>query len=393
MFNKDITNDIGLAVFENAKIIVTYRDQNNSEYGTLKVIEYTGTTPSISSALVYQEEQSRGNSVSALNSYDFIVGAVDNNNGAYGTVYYGIAASSPDISTSDVTNISTNKAQLNGRVSDNGAQTNVIFQYGNATTGILNLPVDQSPLPKGSGITTVNQPLFGLDENTQYQARIVAWNSSGTTNGSIVRFTTTSSSSISISTIDSDGDGVSDEDEEGGPNDGDANNDGVTDAQQSFVVSLYSEFSDSYITIESLDCEIINDAKIIPTTDSSIYAFLFGAIDFRVTCASSRIRVFYHGIDNLDGFIYRKKDLNEEWFDFDVEFSEIFVNGKKTAIAEFTLNDGGREDYDGELNNVINDPGGPAIIQGAQIPIFPKNTYLFFLIGIILFLGIKFFKM
>ena len=381
-FNKDNTDEIGLSTFDSGKLIVTYRDVNNNDYGTLRVVEYDGTTPTISSEYVYLEHYSQINSVSALNEYRFIVASTDNDNGSYAIVTNGIAPSAPDVSTDDASDILSTSAQLNGRLRDNGAATTVIYQYGSLATGILDLEVDQSPIAAESGISTIIQDVSGLEANTQHFARLVAWNVSGTTQGDIVRFTTLASSTSSTTFTDSDGDGVSDEDESGGPNNGDANNDGVSDFNQSYVVTLFSEYSNNYITIESLDCEIINDAKVISPTDTSIYFFPFGAIDFRVTCDESRIRVLYHGTNDLNGFIYRKKDAEDEWFDFNVNYSQENINGNQTAVAEFTLRDGEREDYDGEVNNVINDPGGPALENGAQIPVY--DNPLLVLLSIIL---------
>ncbi len=77
---------------------------------------------------------------------------------------------------------------LNSIVNPNGAFTNYWFEYGTtpslgSTTGTRSLV--------GSGNANVNEYISGLNQNTTYYFRIVASNSAGITQGSVLSFTTT----------------------------------------------------------------------------------------------------------------------------------------------------------------------------------------------------------
>lgn len=102
---------------------------------------------------------------------------------AYGTV--------PNATTNAATLVAATTATLNGTVNPQNRATTVTFQYG--LTNAYGTTVNGAPnsIASGSGDTSVAAALTGLTCNTTYHFRVVAVNSSGTTNGTDANFTTT----------------------------------------------------------------------------------------------------------------------------------------------------------------------------------------------------------
>jgi hypothetical protein len=104
----------------------------------------------------------------------------------------GIAASSafalsPSVSTLAAANVADTTATLNGSVNPNGLETKTYFEYGptvayGSKTAEVNVGSGSSTLEKAQGVT-------GLTANTTYHYRIVATNSSGTSQGTDRTFT------------------------------------------------------------------------------------------------------------------------------------------------------------------------------------------------------------
>lgn len=84
------------------------------------------------------------------------------------------------------------------------------------------------------------------------------------------------------------------------------------------------------------------------------------------------LKVYYHGIRNLSQYTYRKLYPSGRYRDFEpVEYTTEVLNGEEVAVAILTLVDGGDGDYDGEVNGVIYDPGGPSLLNvDANIPVW-----------------------
>ncbi len=94
----------------------------------------------------------------------------------------------PVAQTNSATNISQNSAQLNGSVDPNQSLTNYWFEYG--TSQSLGNTTASQIAGAGDAAITVNSLVSGLSSNTTYYFRIDAQNSYGTTQGSILSFTT-----------------------------------------------------------------------------------------------------------------------------------------------------------------------------------------------------------
>jgi gliding motility-associated-like protein len=112
------------------------------------------------------------------------------------------AVLAPTATTQAATAITTNGATLNGTVDDNGASTTVAIQYGTSPTlsgaTTATLTTGTSPIPAGTGTTSFTSVLTGLTPSTTYYFQITGVNSAGTTNGTILSFSTPSLQSQTI---------------------------------------------------------------------------------------------------------------------------------------------------------------------------------------------------
>lgn len=193
-----------------------------------------------------------------------------------------------------------------------------------------------------------------------------------------------SNNSDSNNNEEEDQDGVSAIIESAAPNSGDGNGDGISDALQSTVASLLNEVDSTYITLESLDGFDLANVQIADEEENSLLFFPFGAVKFDIPESNVEIKLYYHGISSLDGFIYRKLANNNEWFTFQgATFGQEEIDGNTVATVVLRLRDGGLEDYDGLVNGVIVDPGGPAIPIASIIPVWDEKWYLLSILLII----------
>ncbi|HOP46299.1 MAG TPA: hypothetical protein PK874_01445 [Desulfobacteraceae bacterium] len=95
----------------------------------------------------------------------------------------------PSATTESATGIGAGDATLNGSVNPNNDSTTVTFEYGLTTAYGTTVTADQSPVT-GNNETDVSKGITGLANNTTYHYRVVAQNSSGTTYGADMTFTT-----------------------------------------------------------------------------------------------------------------------------------------------------------------------------------------------------------
>ena len=169
----------------------------------------------------------------------------------------------------------------------------------------------------------------------------------------------------------------------GDPNNGDGNNDGILDSLQSNVVSLIVK--DEYVTIEVLgSCDTIYDAAEKIDFNENNYYYVLGQLEFKLPCSNAFVKLYFHGIESLDGFTYRKLFPDGTYKEFDnVTFSTVTIGGNQVAVATLNLVDGGPGDYDGIINGVIYDPGGPALPVSANIPFWDWWWVLVLVTGLV----------
>jgi len=97
-------------------------------------------------------------------------------------------ALSPSVATQPASGLTETGANLNALVNPNGLETKMYFEYGPTTS----YGTKTSEVSVGSGSTTLekSQTIGSLTKNSTYHYRVVASNSSGTSFGSDVAFTT-----------------------------------------------------------------------------------------------------------------------------------------------------------------------------------------------------------
>ncbi len=101
-------------------------------------------------------------------------------------------ADAPSVTTNPASNITTTSARLNGRIDPNRADTTYWFEYSQDSllgTLIGNTSPVQN-LDSNDRTTNVSRDISALARDTRYYYRLVARNSEGTVNGSILSFTT-----------------------------------------------------------------------------------------------------------------------------------------------------------------------------------------------------------
>lgn len=94
----------------------------------------------------------------------------------------------PVVDTDAASDISGAHVTLNAHVNDGGSNTTWHFEYG--PTGSYGSSTDGGSLDAGTGNTAVSERIGGLEFDTLYHVRVVGTNTSGTTNGDDVTFTT-----------------------------------------------------------------------------------------------------------------------------------------------------------------------------------------------------------
>ncbi len=161
-----------------------------------------------------------------------------------------------------------------------------------------------------------------------------------------------------------DGDIVDGATEDGAPNSGDGNNDGIPDRFQETVISLPSAVS-GYVTvvINSPGC-LFQSAQTLTEAgvgvDDPNNTFNFGLVGLTLSCSSAVVDVIYHGAVNLQGFRYRNygpltpgNPGSSEWYTFG---NAVFQSGSN--IVTLTLADGALGDDTG-IDGQIVTLGGP----------------------------------
>ena len=85
VFESATTGNISVAMLSATKAIVTYRDVDNSNYGTACILDVSGSTITAGTAVVFESAISVDISVAMLTSTKAIVTYTDFGNSSYGT--------------------------------------------------------------------------------------------------------------------------------------------------------------------------------------------------------------------------------------------------------------------------------------------------------------------
>lgn len=300
-----------------------------------------------------------------LNYNNVIYGNLSNGGNVVGEVYKFILPTTPNLTISQASSISYNTANLNANISDDG--------YGSITSRGFVWSTSANPTisnylgisSNSTGTTPYAQSMTNLSSKTTYYVRAYSSNFVGTSYSSEINFTTVAAP------------------EDYAPNNGDGNDDGIPDSQQSEVESIFNANTNKYITIVSLNGNrILNPEVLLPNDYLNYYPG--SLVKFSVNASIASIKIYYHNVNSLNSYTFRKLNSQNTLFNFtNCTFGSEVIDGKIVATATLTLTDGGPEDYDGVVNGSITDPGGPAILAtDANIPVWDWK-YLILLISLI----------
>lgn len=203
-----------------------------------------------------------------------------------------------------------------------------------------------------------------------------------------------------------DGDGVPSSVEDGAPNNGDGNGDGIADELQGWVASLPSATNHGYLTVEacadstcSTTCQLQNVETLSPgQLPASTYTFPYGLVQFTVHCSPAYIHILYHGTTGFSPQTqYIKFGADPAGTAANVLYqlpgvvfgSESVGTEGTVASASFVLYDGqlGDDDHVPGTNGVIIDAGGPAFSRSSPVPIL-TSTGLTLAITALLLVGL-----
>jgi hypothetical protein len=169
---------------------------------------------------------------------------------------------------------------------------------------------------------------------------------------------------------DNDDDGVDDSVEDGAPNDGDGNNDGIPDSDQHNVTSLPNAYDGAYLTVVSPEGTTLTDVTTIdnPSPENAPQEAIFpeGFISFGLEGVSEGetilVTIILHSgmiADTYWKYGPTPDDPAPHWYEFlfdGVTGAQIDGN----AIALYFV-DGQRGDADLTVNTSIQEPGAPAL--------------------------------
>ncbi len=159
--------------------------------------------------------------------------------------------------------------------------------------------------------------------------------------------------------LDGDGDGVATDIEEGAPNNGDGNDDGIPDWKQNNVVSLLMP-DGKYVTIVEKNGCTINGVKLsepgLTADDNSLVPFPF---DLDMSCTDADLEIFYHDADDVD---LHRQYADGKWQYLPVTLGSQTVGDKTVTTASFRLSDGKVGD-NSDIDGYINHTSGRAFAQ------------------------------
>ena len=147
---------------------------------------------------------------------------------------------------------------------------------------------------------------------------------------------------------DDDGDGIASEIEDGAPNNGDGNNDGIPDSQQNNVVSLLTP-EGKYLTIEERNGCTIENIKINQDSPEDGTYYSPALIDYVLSsCPEADIKIYYHDVSELGDQPLRQYTAaipgdpgTMQWQDLPhLTKGTVLIDGKSVPFETFKLKDG-----------------------------------------------------
>jgi hypothetical protein len=131
-------------------------------------------------------------SLTSNTTYNFRIVATNNGGTTYGNNLIFVTGNSPGSRPTCITDaasdITANVARLNGTVNPNALHTDAYFEYG--LTASYTVTTTSQPIGNGTMSVAVTADISGLSLNTAYNFRVVGVNTTGTTYGNNLTFTT-----------------------------------------------------------------------------------------------------------------------------------------------------------------------------------------------------------
>jgi hypothetical protein len=167
-------------------------------------------------------------------------------------------------------------------------------------------------------------------------------------------------------TTDQDSDGVASSIEKAGPNNGDANNDGIGDYVQSNVASFVNPITGQYAVVQSNCSSATGTTAAAATQADSGFAYPAGLLSFTLHCstagATATVTTYVYGLTFSSSFALRKYNPTTKQYQTvpGATVAGVTIGGKTVTKATYQIVDGGPLDQDGAANGVVVDPVGVA---------------------------------
>lgn len=163
---------------------------------------------------------------------------------------------------------------------------------------------------------------------------------------------------------DADGDGIRDTVEHAGPNRGDANNDGMLDAEQQQVSSILNEVTNTYAVLQT-DCSV-NTALTLDAESDTLkdpgYQYSAGLMSFTSTGCSQSATITQYFFGNFPAAQHVARKLNPNTGAYSTipgaALTNVVVDGQPALRVVYTVLDNGPLDLD-PTPGTITDPSGP----------------------------------
>lgn len=187
------------------------------------------------------------------------------------------------------------------------------------------------------------------------------------------------------SATDFDSDTISDVVEDGAPNSGDGNDDGIADSLQPTVTSFVSATSGDYTTFVTSGCS--SNGYVTSIAQSSLdatdvgFSYPYGLTDFRLNCSRGDTvtidkYIFTPETDTSDLSVRKYRPVTEI-FEAVLNSSVVSENigGEHALHLNYSIQDGGALDDDSSSNGIIVDPAGLAqVFTESQTITTPTTT-------------------
>jgi len=185
--------------------------------------------------------------------------------------------------------------------------------------------------------------------------------------------------------------------EDGAPNNGDGNGDGVKDSEQGNVTSIPNPVTGGYVTLEVISdsCQRVRNLQVIP--QSSVASdqgrpYPVGLFDYTFDCyapgAQAQVALYLNKAYDTSQWEWRKFNSVVKSFSTiaNVSYGTANIGGSTITTATFTVKEGASLDEDAKTNGTFVDPSGPAIApaNSENLPNTGQNLRIILIVAALL---------